>query len=95
MILGKVVGTVVASTSNVDIKGARFLLVEKCNQLGAVKGEYVVALDPLGVANDELVMVSESTSARETPQTQNKPIDALIVGIIDLIDEDERIVYKK
>ena len=80
---------------NVGIEGASFLLVEKCNQMGSTKGEYLVALDPLGVAKDELVMVSESTSAREIPLTQSKPIDALIVGIIDLIDEDERIVYKK
>lgn len=95
MILGKVVGTVVCSIKNVEIKGARFLLVEKTNQRGQKKGDYLIALDIVGAGNDELVMISESTSARETYITKNKPIDAIIVGIIDLIDENEKIIYKK
>jgi microcompartment protein CcmK/EutM len=95
MILGKVVGTVVGSSKNIDIKGARFLLVDKTNQCGEKKNDYLVALDLVGAGNDELVMISESTSARETPTTVNKPIDAIIVGIIDMIDENEKIVYKK
>lgn len=95
MIIGKVVGTVVSSTITVDIKGARFLLVEKTNQSGQKKGDYLVALDLVGAGHDELVMISESTSARETPVTNNKPIDAIIVGIIDLIDENETSIYIK
>ncbi|MFA4852394.1 MAG: EutN/CcmL family microcompartment protein [Bacteroidales bacterium] len=95
MILGKVVGTVVSSSKNVDIKGARFLLIDKSNQRGEKKGDYLVALDLIGAGHDELVMISESTSARETPTTVSKPIDAIIVGIIDMIDENEKVVYKK
>lgn len=95
MILGKVVGTVVSSSTNVKIEGARYLLVEKCNQQGMKKGDFLVALDLIGAGYDELVMISESTSARETPTTINKPIDAIVVGIIDWIDENETIVYKK
>jgi microcompartment protein CcmK/EutM len=95
MIIGKVVGTVVSSTKNVDISGARFLLVEKTNQSGQSKGDYLVALDLVGSGHNELVMISESTSARETFVTNNKPIDAIIVGIIDLIDENEKLIYKK
>jgi microcompartment protein CcmK/EutM len=95
MILGKVVGTIISTQANIGIAGARFLLVEKCNAKGEGKSDFVVALDPLGAGNDEMVMISESTSARETPLTKNKPIDALIVGIVDLIDENDTIVYKK
>jgi len=95
MILGKVVGTVVSSSKNINIEGASFLLVEKCNQYGGKKGDYLVALDLIGAGNNELVMISESTSARETPLTINKPIDAVIVGIIDLISENKKVSYKK
>jgi microcompartment protein CcmK/EutM len=95
MILGKVVGTVVSSQANIGIAGATFLLVEKCNSKGEKNGDFIVALDPLGAGNSEMVMIAESTSARETPLTSNKPIDALIVGIIDMIDEDDTIVYRK
>jgi len=95
MTLGKVVGTVVSTQSNINIPGARFLLVEKCNHKGEKKGQFVVALDVLGAGKEEMVMVSESTSARETPITNNKPIDALISGIIDVIDDNEKVVYRK
>lgn len=95
MILGKVVGTVVSSTRKDGISGARYLLVEKCNQQGTKKGDYLVALDLVGAGNDELVMVSEGSSARETETTINKPLDAIIVGIIDSIEENEMVVYKK
>ena len=95
MILGIVVGTVVSSQCESGIPGARFLLVERCNQHGELRKDFLVALDPLGAGKGEMVMLSESTSARETPLTLGKPIDTLIVGIIDLIDQDEQIVYRK
>lgn len=95
MILGKVVGTVISTHKNIDIDGAKFLLIEKCNHKGEKKGDFLVALDIIGAGKDELVMISESTSARETPVTKNKPIDALIVGIIDVIDDNEKVSYRK
>jgi microcompartment protein CcmK/EutM len=95
MILGKVVGTIVCSTKNDCLSGARYLLVDKCNQQGNQKGDYLVALDLVGAGNSELVMVSEGSSARETQTTLSKPVDAVIVGIIDSIEENETVVYKK
>ena len=70
-------------------------MVNKCNQKGEIKNEFMVALDLVSAGIDELVMVAESTSARETRATANKAIDAIIVGIIDVIDENDQVVYKK
>jgi carbon dioxide concentrating mechanism protein CcmL len=95
MVLGKVVGTVVCSSRNDGIEGASYLLVEKTNQHGEKKGDYLVALDIIGVGHDELVLVSEGSPSRETPLTVNKPFDALIVGIVDSIDENDRLIYRK
>ncbi len=95
MILGKVVGTIVSSTINDGMEGSRYLLIDKTDQYGKTKGDYLVALDIIGAAYDELVMVTEGSPSRETPLTINKPFDALIVGIIDLIDENDTVVYRK
>ncbi|HBF88557.1 MAG TPA: ethanolamine utilization protein EutN [Bacteroidales bacterium] len=95
MTLGIVVGTVVSSSKDEQIQGARYLLIDKCNQQGEKKGDYLVALDIVGVGPNEMVMISEGSTARETMVTKNKPIDALVVGIIDIIDENDIIVYKK
>jgi carbon dioxide concentrating mechanism protein CcmL len=95
MILGKVVGTVVSSTIKDGMKGSRYLLIDKTDQHGTKKGDYLVALDSIGVAYDELVMVTEGSPSRETPLTVGKPLDALVVGIVDLIDENDTVVYRK
>ncbi|HRS53372.1 MAG TPA: EutN/CcmL family microcompartment protein [Bacteroidales bacterium] len=95
MNLAKVVGTVVSTTVSIEIDGARYLLVEKTNHYGSPKGDFLVALDLVGANYGELVMISESSSARDTLTTINKAVDAIIVGIIDLIDENDNIIYKK
>ncbi len=95
MILGKVVGTVVSSTIKDGMAGSRYLLIDKTDQFGSKKGDFVVALDFLGAGYDELVLVTEGSPSRETPLTVNKPLDALVVGIVDLIDENDTVVYRK
>jgi microcompartment protein CcmK/EutM len=95
MVLGKISGTITSRTNSTDIPGGRYLLVNKCNQQGELKNDFLIALDLVSAGNDEMVMVSQSTAARETPTTRNKAIDAVIVGIVDTIDENEKIVYKK
>jgi len=95
MILGKVVGTVVSSLKADELEGVRYLLVEKSNPRFETKNDFLVALDLVGANHGEMVMISESTSARETPVTINKPVDAAIVGIIDVIDEYDKVVYRK
>ncbi|MBN2616506.1 MAG: EutN/CcmL family microcompartment protein [Bacteroidales bacterium] len=95
MILGIVEGTVVSDQNSFDIPGGRYLLINKCNQAGKLKNEFLVALDLVSAGKDEMVMIAESTSARETPTTKNKAVDAVIVGIIDKIDENDKVVYTK
>ena len=95
MTLGKVVGTVVSSTHTTGIAGATFLLIEKCNQAGVLKNSFLVALDMVGAGTDEMVIISEGSTARETPLTVGKPLDALVVGIVDVIDENDIVTYRK
>ena len=95
MNLAKVVGTVVSTVKNDGIEGAVYILLDKCDTSGKGKGDYFIALDVIGVANGEMVMVSEGSTARETLWTAGKPLDALIVGIVDQIDENDKIVYNK
>ena len=95
MVLGIVEGTITSNQNSFDIPGGRYLLINKCNQAGKIKNEFLIALDLVSAGKNEMVMISESTSARETPTTRNKAVDAIIVGIIDKIDENDKVVYKK
>ena len=95
MIFAQVVGTVVATRRADDIVGAKYLLVEQCNHIGESRGRYHVALDVVDAGVGELVMIAQGSSCRQTRLSDRKPVDALICGIVDLVDEKGQIVYRK
>lgn len=95
MDLGIVEGTITSNQNSFDIPGGRYLLINKCSQAGELKNDFVVALDLVSAGKDEMVMIAQSTSARETSTTKNKAVDAIVVGIIDKIDEEDKVVYQK
>ena len=95
MVLGRVAGTVVSTRRSDNIRGAKYLLVEICNQEGKGRGDFLVALDALGAGPDELIILSQGSSARQTQISFKKPVDAIVVGIVDLIDEWGEVVFRK
>ena len=95
MILANVVGTVVGTRRSDGLPDARYLLVDPCSHDGQGKGGHLVALDMVGSGVGEMVMVAQGSSTRQTHRTNNNPMDAIIVGIVDLIDENGQVVYRK
>jgi microcompartment protein CcmK/EutM len=95
MIFARVAGTVVATRRSDGIPGAKFLLVELCDQRGRGRRDYLVALDGIGAGVGELVMVTQGPSARQMAFSDKKPVDALISGIVDLVDENGEVVFRK
>jgi microcompartment protein CcmK/EutM len=95
MIFAKVVGTVVATRRSDDLAGAKYLLVELTSPRGEPRHDYMVALDGVGAGVGELVIVAQGPSARQMPLSDKKPVDALISGIVDLVDERGTVAYRK
>jgi microcompartment protein CcmK/EutM len=95
MFLGMVTGTVVSTKKNDGIRGTTYLLVAQCSPQGTLKPNPLVALDVVGAGTGELVIVAQGSSARQTETTKEKPIDAVIVGIVDLIEQNGSVVYRK
>lgn len=95
MIFARVVGTVVATQRSDQIRGARYLLVEATDPRGRPKGGYHVALDVVGAGVGELVLLAQGSSARQTEMSDQKPIDAVIAGIVDLVEEGGDEVFRK
>jgi ethanolamine utilization protein EutN len=46
----------------------------------------VVAVDSVGAGIGECVLFTQGSSARLTPATRDAPVDAVIVGIVDVIE---------
>jgi microcompartment protein CcmK/EutM len=95
MIFARVAGTVVATRRSDALPGAKYLLVELCDQRGRGRRDYLVALDGIGAGVGELVMVTQGPSARQMAFSDKKPVDTLISGIVDLVDENGEVVFRK
>ncbi|HLF20147.1 MAG TPA: EutN/CcmL family microcompartment protein, partial [Bacteroidota bacterium] len=83
MILGKVVGTVWATRKDEELVGMKFQLVKHVDLDYKVKDAFVVAVDTVQAGVGDVVLVTSGSSARQTAQTKNKPVDAVIVAVVD------------
>ncbi|TVQ39710.1 MAG: ethanolamine utilization protein EutN [Spirochaetaceae bacterium] len=95
MILARVCGTVVATRCTDGVPAARYLLANPTDQHGAAKSGAIIALDTVGAGIDELVLVAQGSSARQTAVSDKKAIDAVIIGIVDLVEETGTVTYRK
>ena len=86
MILGKVVGTVWATRKDEELVGMKFQLVKHVDLDYKVKDAFVVAVDTVQAGVGDVVLVTSGSSARQTAQTKNKPVDAVIVAVVDKLD---------
>lgn len=86
MLLGKVIGTVWATRKDEQLVGMKFLVVRETDLEGGELDNYVVAADSVGAGEGETVLVAQGSSGRQTELTRNKPVDAVIMAIVDRLD---------
>ena len=86
MFLGRVVGTVWATRKDEKLDGLKFQIVKKVDDQLALKSDFTVAVDSVGAGPGELVLCAAGSSARMTAITENKPVDAVIMAIVDEVD---------
>ncbi len=95
MLLGRVVGTVVSTRKEPLLEGSRLLLVRGIDPDGAATSALVVAVDTVGAGPGEVVLYASGSSARQTEQTRDRPVDAVIMAIVDQVEVDGRLTYRK
>jgi microcompartment protein CcmK/EutM len=95
MQLGKIIGTVVSSHKDRKLEGLKFHVVKFVNLDLTPAGGFVVAVDGVGAGEGELVLVAAGSSARLTPDTEGKPVDAVIMAIVDVLEIGGRENYVK
>ncbi len=83
MLLAKVVGTVVATRKEPSLEGLKLLLVRPVNEDGQESGVPLAAADAVGAGPDEMVLIAAGSSARQTLSTDKRPVDAVVMAIVD------------
>lgn len=87
MKLGRVVGTVVATTRVPGLDGAKFLIVQPLDKQRQPVGTPVVAADAVQMAGPgELIFFVSSREAAEAMPEPFVPVDHAIVGIVDKLE---------
>lgn len=99
MFLAKVVGSLVATQKVANMRGHKLMVVEpyrldpqdRTRLVSA--GRTFVSVDALGAGEGEMVLITQGSSARLTPETKDLPIDTVIIGIVDRVDVEQTCVF--
>ena len=95
MQIAEVRGTVVSTHKDPSLTGVKFLLVQFVDEEGRLLPSYEVAADSVGAGVDEWVLVSRGSAARQVLRSEQRPVDAAVVAIIDTVSVDNRSLYSK
>lgn len=86
MVLGRIAGTVVATRKEERLTGLKLLVIEVLKIDRTPSGAFVVAADAVGAGAGETVLLAQGSSARLTDITKDKPVDAVVMAIVDAVD---------
>jgi len=95
MQMAKVVGTVVATRKEPSLDGLKLLLVRAVSEEGTETGAHLVAADAVGAGPGEMVLIASGSSARQTRATDKRPVDAVVMAIVDSWSIGDAVKYKK
>jgi carbon dioxide concentrating mechanism protein CcmL len=93
--LAKVLGTVVATEKDSKLQGFKFLMLGLWGHDNKPAGGSVVAVDAVGAGVGEMVLFASGSSARQTAATDNKPVDAVVMAIVDSWEIEGAEKYRK
>jgi len=95
MVIGVVVGSVVASQKTASMDSLALRIVRRITPEGKLTDAYMVAVDAIGAANGEYVLAASGSTARQTTLTDTKPVDAIIMAIVDTWGINGQVLYEK
>lgn len=90
MKLGRIVGSVVSTRKDPSLESLKLLVVENLTTALEQEGGYVVAVDSVGAGVGEVILYATGSSARQTRITKDRPVDAVIMAIVDSFDIEGR-----
>ena len=99
MFVAKVTGSVVATQKVASMVGHKLLTVEPMRVDPANRGKLIgtgrtfVCVDTVGAGLGEMVLIVQGSSARLTPETEKLPVDATIIGIVDTVNVENKMIF--
>ncbi|NUQ39461.1 MAG: EutN/CcmL family microcompartment protein [Caldilineales bacterium] len=87
MVLGRVIGTAVATRKYPGLEGAKLLVVQELTKALQPRGRPAVAVDVAHAGvGDIVVMARKREAAIAYYPSPNMPLDLAVVGVVDTVD---------
>ncbi|HEY7412963.1 MAG TPA: EutN/CcmL family microcompartment protein [Vicinamibacteria bacterium] len=87
MLIGRVVGNVVATQKNAKLEGAKLLLVQPLDLDGNERGGVVVAVDGVDAGlGDRVLLTMDGKSAMQVLNRGLAAVDAAVLGVVDAVE---------
>lgn len=99
MFVAKVTGSIVSTQKVKSMTGHKLLTVEPYrvdpgNRERLIStGRTFVVVDCVGAGVGEMVLIVQGSSARLTPETEKLPVDAAIIGIVDTVNVEQKMIF--
>ncbi|MCD6577779.1 MAG: EutN/CcmL family microcompartment protein [Anaerolineaceae bacterium] len=95
MLIARVIGTTVSTVKDEKITGRKLLVMRQTDETGKLIGKPYVAVDTVGAGVGELVLTAHGSSARQTTLTKDRPVDAVIMAVIDSLEVEGKTTFRK
>lgn len=95
MLIAKVIGTTVSTIKDEQLIGQKLLIVQQTDEKGDPVGKPFVAVDTVNAGIGDLVLTAHGSSARQTTITKDRPVDAVIMAMIDSLEVDGKMTFQK
>jgi microcompartment protein CcmK/EutM len=95
MLIAKVIGTTISTVKDPTLMGRKLLILRQSDIDGIPFGKPYVAVDTLDAGVGDLVLTAHGSSGRQTELTKNRPVDAVIMAVIDHLEVNRKVTYQK
>ena len=95
MKIARVIGTTISTIKDEKVCGSNLLILRQTDESGETIGKSFVAVDLVDAGVNDLVLTGEGSSARQTYRTKDCPVDAVVIAVIDHLEVDGEVVFRK
>ncbi|MDO5065910.1 MAG: EutN/CcmL family microcompartment protein [Propionibacteriaceae bacterium] len=95
MRIARVVGVAVSTAKVESLRGSKLLLLRPATPADEPNGDVFAAVDAVGAGTGELVLVANGSASRQTEYTGDAPVDAVVMAILDSLEVDGEITFRK
>jgi microcompartment protein CcmK/EutM len=95
MLIARVVGTAISTIKDEKLQGRKLLVVQQTDEAGKTTGKPYVAVDTVDAGVGDLVLTAAGSSARQTTITKDRPVDSVIMAVIDSLEVEGKVTFRK